>query len=79
MSKVKLKNLTIPMKAVNNHKFTYNFLLTITFILFFPIAILQYLNDIFEHIINIAINLRMKIVNTIFKILYRKEMRINVD
>lgn len=75
MNKVKLKNLKVTKKAVDNHKFVYNFLLTITFILFFPIVILQYLNDIFERIINIAINLRMKIVNTIFKILYKKEMR----
>lgn len=75
MSKVKLKNLRVTKKAVNNHKFTYNFLLIITFILLFPIVILQYLNDISEHIINTAINLRMKIVNTIFKMLYREEMR----
>lgn len=77
MSKVKLKNLKVTKRAVDNHKFTYNILLTITFILFFPIVILQYINDIFEHIINTVINLRMKIVNTIFKMLYRKEMRIN--
>lgn len=75
MGKVKLKNLRVTKKAVDNHKFTYNFLLTITFILFFPIVILQYLNDIFEHIINTTINLRMKIVNAIFKILYKEEMR----
>jgi len=65
MIKVKLKNLKVTKKAVDNHKFVYNSLLTITFILFFPVVILQYLNDIFESIINKTINLRMKIVNTV--------------
>lgn len=75
MSKVKLKNLAIPVKAINNHKAVYNFLMIITYILFFPIAILQFLNDIFEIVVNKGSNLRSKIVNTIFKMLYREEMR----
>lgn len=75
MSKVKLKNLAIPAKAINNHKAVYNFLMIITYILFFPIAILQFFNDIFEIVTNKGSNLRSKIVNTIFKMLYREEMR----
>lgn len=75
MSKVKLKDLRIPAKAVNNHKTVYNSLMIITYILFFPIAVLQLLNDIFEFIVNKGSNLRVKIVNTIFKMLYREEMR----
>lgn len=75
MSKVELKNLVISTKTVNNHKTVYNSLMIITYILFLPIAILQFLNDIFEFIVNKGSNLRIKIVNTIFKMLYRKEMK----
>lgn len=75
MSKVKLKDLRIPMKAINNHKAIYNFLMLITYILFFPIAILQFSNDIFEFIVNKGSDLRSKIVDTIFKMLYRREMK----
>lgn len=77
MNKSRLKNLVIPVKTINNHKAVYNSLMIITYILFFPIAILQFFNDIFEIVINKGSNLRSKIVNTIFKVLYKEEMRID--
>lgn len=76
-NKRKIKDLRIPTRTINKHKNTYNLLMIITYIIFFPLAILQILSDIFEFIIYKGINLRESIVNTTFKILYRKEMKVN--
>jgi len=45
-----------------------------TFILFFPIAILQIINDFLEKVISKFVVLREKIVYTVFKIIYKKEL-----
>lgn len=71
----KLKDYRIPTRVTEKHKFLWSSLWIITYILFFPLAIVQILNDMFEVISNFGISLREKIVHTIFKLLFLKECR----
>lgn len=71
----KLKDYKIPGRLTKKHKFLWESLWFITFILLFPFAIIQILNILFEVILNFGISLREKIVYTIFKLLFLKECR----
>ena len=73
-NKIKLKNLPIRAKIVNRHKKVSTALWVITFIIFFPFAILQVINEKLETIIDKFASLRNKLVYTIFKIIYKKEI-----
>ena len=75
---MKIKDLPLKAKIWNKHKKTQKVLWISTFILFFPIAIIQIINDFLEVIIQKFIDLREKIVYTIFKIIYKKEILDNM-
>ena len=71
---MKIKDLPLKAKIWNKHKKTQKVLWFSTFILFFPIAIIQIINDFLEVIIKKFIVLREKIVYKIFKLIYKKEL-----
>lgn len=71
---MKIKDLPLKAKIWNKHKKTQKVLWFSTFILFFPIAIIQIINDFLEVIIKKFIVLREKIVYKIFKMIYKKEL-----
>lgn len=71
----KLKDYRIPIRVTEKHKFIWESLWFITYILFFPFVIIQILNFLFEEILNFVISLREEIVHTIFKLLFLKECR----
>ena len=71
---MKIKDLPLKAKIWNKHKKTQKVLWFSTFILFFPIAIIQIINDFLEIIIKKFIVLREKIVYKIFKMIYKKEL-----
>lgn len=75
--KVKLKDLPVRTKILNKHKKVTNTLYVITYIIFLPIVLLQVINDILESLIDKASGLREKIVYTIFKMIYKKEIIAN--
>ena len=58
----------------DKHKKTMNALYIITYILFFPFVILDYLSDFLEWLCNKMSWFRTDIVHTIFKIIYKKEI-----
>lgn len=72
--KIKLKDLPIRVRIVNKHKKVSTVLWVITYIIFFPVVILQVINDGLEIIINNFASLRNKLVYTLFKIIYKKEI-----
>lgn len=69
----------VTMATINKHKKVYNTLLIITYIILFPFVILEYLNELLEKILNFISYLREKIVNGIFKILFKKDCRIEEE
>jgi len=71
---MKVKDLPLKAKIWNKHKKTQKVLWVSTFILFSPIVIIQIINDFLEIIIQKFVVLREKIVYTIFKIIYKKEL-----
>lgn len=71
---MKIKDLKITNKMVNEHKMTINALYIITYILLFPFVILDYLSDFLEWLCNKMSWFRTDIVHTIFKIIYKKEI-----
>lgn len=74
---IKLKDLPVRSRIVNKHKEVSTALWVITYIIFFPIVILQIINDGLEIIIDKSANLRSKLVYTIFKAIYKKEIIAN--
>jgi len=75
---MRIKDLPLKAKVWNIHKKTQKILWFTTFIIFFPIVILQIINDFLEKVISKFIVLREKIVYTIFKIIYKKEILENI-
>lgn len=75
---MKIKDLPLKAKVWNKHKKTQKILWISTFILFFPIVILQIINDFLEKVISKFTVLREKIVYTAFKIIYKKEILDNM-
>ena len=71
---VKLKDLPIKKKITDKHKFTLKILYFMTWILFLPIIILQLIGELFDCISSECACLRTKMVYTIFKIIYKKEI-----
>lgn len=69
----------VTMATINKHKKVYNTLLIITYIILFPFVILEYLNELLEKILNFISYLREKIVDGIFKILFKKDCRIEEE
>lgn len=69
----------ITKKVYYKHKKVLILLFLITYILFFPFKILSYVNFFLEKIVDFVIQLRNKIVYGIFKILFKKECRIEKE
>lgn len=69
----------VTTKVCNSHKKVLNLLSLITYILFFPFVILSYINDFLEKILSFVTQLRDKIVYGIFKIIFKKECRIEKE
>lgn len=57
------------------HRKTLNFLWFITWIIFLPIVIIQFLGEIFDKLSSVCANIRSNIVYTIYKIIYYKEFK----
>ena len=58
------------LKTVKDHRKIYNFLWIITYILFFPFVILNYLQVLLELIVNFVSGIRNRIVYRIMEILF---------
>lgn len=74
---IKLNDLPIRTRIVNKHKKVWTALWVITFIIFSPFALLQVINEMVEKLINKVAVLRNKLVYTIFKLIYKKEIIAN--
>lgn len=72
--KIKLKDLPVRTRIVNKHKKVSTTLWVITFVIFLPFAILQVINEKLETLIDKMASVRNKLVYTIFKIIYKKEI-----
>ena len=71
----KLKNYRITKKMTQDHKGVWNTLHIITFIPICPLIILEKLAELFEAILSIVASGRTKLINTIFKLMYKKECK----
>ncbi len=71
---MKFRDLKVSSKMTDKHRNTINILYVITFILFLPVVILQYFSDFLEWLCGEFAWIRDKIVYTIFKIIYKKEI-----
>ena len=69
----KLKNYSITTKVINNHKKVWNLLHIITFIPLIPFALLDKVGEILQCAAGALGGLRSKLVNTLFKALYKNE------
>ncbi len=76
---MKIKDLKITSKMADKHKKTMNALYIITYILLFPFVILDYLSDFLEWLCNKMSWFRTDIVYTIFKIIYKKEIILDMQ
>ena len=74
-----MNKYVVTMATINKHKKVYNTLLIITYILFLPFVILEYLYVLLEKILNFISGIREKIVYGIFKILFKKDCRIEEE
>lgn len=68
------RDLKVSNKMADKHRKTMNILNIITFILFIPFVILQYLSIFLDWLCGEFSWIRDKIVYTIFKIIYKKEI-----
>lgn len=75
----KLKNYSITTKVINNHKGIWNLLQIITFIPLIPFALLDRIGELFQAIAGILGTLRSKLVNNIFKLMYKNECNYSED
>jgi hypothetical protein len=71
---MKIKDLPLKARIWNKHKKTQKVLWVSTFILFFPLVILQIINNFFDIIVTKFATLRSNIVYIIFKMIYKKEL-----
>lgn len=71
---MKIKDIPLKAKIWNKHKKTQKALWFITWIIFLPIVLLQIINDGLEIIISKFAGLRIDIVYTTFKLIYKKEI-----
>ena len=71
---MRIKDLPLKGKIWNKHKRTQKTLWFITWIIFLPIVLLQIINDALEFIVSKSAELRVDIVYTTFKIIYKKEI-----
>ena len=76
---MKIKDLKITKKIADKHKKTMNALYIITYILLFPFVILDYLSDFLEWLCNKISWFRTDIVYTTFKIIYKKEIILDMQ
>ena len=76
---MKIRNLKITSKMADKHKKTMNALYIITYILLFPFVILDYLSDFLEWLCNKMCYFRADIVYTTFKIIYKKEIIVDMQ
>lgn len=76
---MKIKDLKITSKMADKHKKTMNALYIITYILLFPFVILDYLSDFLEWLCNKMCYFRANIVYTTFKIIYKKEIIVDMQ
>lgn len=72
---LKIKELRIKKSIADKHRKTLNFLWFITWIIFLPIVVIQFLGQIFDKLSSICANIRNNIVYRIFKIIYYKEIQ----
>ena len=71
-----MRKYIVTKKACDKHKIVLKILFLITYILFFPFVILAYIYDFLEIVLNFAEQLRNKIVYGIFKILFKKDCKV---
>ena len=74
-----MKKYIVTTQACNKHKKALKILFFITYIIFFPFVILAYIYDFLEIILNSVEQLRNKIVYGIFKILFKKDCRLEME
>lgn len=75
---MKIKDLKITKKIADKHKKTMNALYIITYILLFPFAIMDYLSDFLGWLCNKMAWFRTNIVHTTFKVIYKKEIIVDM-
>ena len=74
-----MKKYIVTKQACDKHKKTLNILFFITYIIFFPFVILAYIYNFLEIVLNFVEQLRNKIVYGIFKILFKKDCRLEME
>lgn len=70
---MKYKEFSLKKSHCDEHKKLYTFFLVITFFIFFPVVILQLIEEFLEKIINFIAPLRMKIVQLLMYLVIKKE------
>lgn len=70
-----MKRYAIPVRAVELHSKAWKALWFISYVLLFPIAIIQIIRDILEWIVSAGIKLQGKLVHSTFKILFPNDCR----
>lgn len=70
-----MEKYIVTKRACDKHKKALKILFFITYIIFFPFVILAYIYDSLEIVLNFIEQLRNKIVYGIFKILFKKDCR----
>ena len=76
---MKIRDLKITSKMADKHKKTMNALYIITYILLFPFVLLQYISEFLDWLCNKIGWLRNDIVYTTFKIIYKKEIILDMQ
>lgn len=74
-----MKKYIVTNRACEKHKKALNILFFITYVIFLPFAILAYINDFLEKVLNFVQELRNKIVYGIFLILFKKDCRLKTE
>mgnify|MGYP005767187287 CR=1 FL=1 len=74
-----MKKYIVTKRACDKHKKALNILFFITFIIFFPFVILAYIYDFLEIVLSFVEQLRNKIVYGIFRILFKKDCRLEME
>lgn len=65
------KEFRLKKSHCDEHKKIYTFFLVVTYFIFFPISILQLIEEFLEKIINIIVPLRMRIVKLLMYLVIR--------
>lgn len=74
-----MKKYIVTKRACDKHKRALKILFFITYIIFIPFVILAYINELLEIVLNFVERLRNKIVYGIFKILFKKDCRLETE